>query len=83
MINAIIDHSKARAGECWLCTNLENGKEHVVLGQWGRLVQRMRRRMDDAVHIQVQVVEFDSVGIWERRVDRNAIAGYCGQPKPN
>lgn len=33
------------------------------------LVFRMSTRMNDTVHIQIQIIEFDSIWIWLRRIN--------------
>mmetsp|Transcript_57280 Transcript_57280/g.138394 ORF Transcript_57280/g.138394 Transcript_57280/m.138394 type:complete len:222 (+) Transcript_57280:564-1229(+) len=47
---------------------LEDGEVHLLLGGGGGKVLGVAGRVDDAVHIQVEVVIFDPIGVWLRSV---------------
>ena len=42
----------------------KDGKHHFFFTLWGSLVLGMTARMNDSIHVQVQVVEFHIVWIW-------------------
>ena len=50
--------------------------KHLVLGLGGRDVFRVHARVDDAVHIEVQVVKLDAVGVGLRQVHRHRDASH-------
>ena len=60
---------------------LEDGDHHLVLVLGSRLVLRMCARMNDSVHVQVQIVELHLVGIGFRTVHRgtNTVNGLMLQ----
>ena len=55
---------------------LKDGDHHLVLVLGGGFVLRMRARVDDPVHVEVQVVELDLVGVRPCRVHLGPDAVY-------
>ena len=55
---------------------LEDGDHHLVLVLGGGFILRMRARVDDPVHVEVQVVELDLVGVRPCRVHLGPDAVY-------
>lgn len=57
---------------------LEDGNHHLVFILRCRFILRMSARMDNAIHIQVEIVEFHPIGIRQRGVHRNELAVHVG-----
>ena len=55
---------------------LKDGDHHLVLVLGGGLVLRMRARVDDPVHVEVQVVELDLVRVRPCRIHLGPDAVY-------
>lgn len=55
---------------------LENSHHHLILILWWRLIFRMCARVNDTVHVKVQVVKLHPVGVGEGRICVYQLAIY-------